>query len=232
MRSKWPVNLAPACLAGMYSSVCTWRHVGDPGGYSVFRTCLSPGSESTNEASLPSLPLRRLPMSTLRPYPTARQQTAAARLTAAITNSRLCLHSPVDPLWSGLLVCWRNRRNRLITSADRRRHSRALHREMEGRQAAVKPSIWNANGPFFVGGPWLGTKWFGPALNTQQIISLWGSCSGIGGVVGQTGESRRPGSCVPPSFRQANTVLFRPTSQMGFGETGKAGFDTSHPPPW
>ncbi len=115
-----------------------------------------------------------------------------------------------------------------MTSGDQRRHSLALHREMEGRQAAVKPSIWNGNGPFFVGGPLLGAEWLGPALNAQQIISLWGLCLGL--LFAKRASPDSQGTVCHPLF--VKPTPSRPTSRVGFGETGKAGFDASHLPPW
>ncbi len=168
-------------------------------------------------------------MSAHPPYPTARQQTAAARPTAAITNTRLCLGSPVDPLRSGLpglLAKPAKPANDLggpeaslsrPPSGDGGSASRRQTLDLE-RQRAV----------FCRGGPLLGAEWLGPALNAQQIISLWGLCLGL--LFAKRASPDSQGTVCHPLF--VKPTPSRPTSRVGFGETGKAGFDASHLPPW
>ncbi len=58
VRSKWPVILAPACEPAHTTYICIhgtmWEILAVI--LSSGLVCLSPGSESTNKASLPSLP--------------------------------------------------------------------------------------------------------------------------------------------------------------------------------
>ena len=141
VRSKWPVNgtmweilaviLSPGRLVSLSRLGTDQRGLAPE----------SPPRPSANEQP-PSVP-------------TARQQTAAhVSLQQSPTVVCACAHRSTPPVW----FAGRNRRNRLITSG-LPETSLFLPPSPDGGSASrCQTSIWNGNGPFFVGGPLAGRK--------------------------------------------------------------------------